>query len=109
MADKLKQMHLSHVMVIEMGRLSAVIAVLILVALCGTAAEAYVIQPEELEEIIKNIETYPNLVIIDVRKAEDYANGHIPGAINIYWKSFRDEKGVLLPVCLLYTSDAADE
>ena len=81
-----------------MVRLSAVIAVLILVALCGTAAEAYVIQPEELEEIIKNIETYPNLVIIDVRGAEDYANGHIPGAINIYWKSFRDEKGVLLPV-----------
>ena len=81
-----------------MVRFSAVIAVLILVALCGTAAEAYVIQPEELKEIIENIETYPNLVIIDVRKAEDYANGHIPGAINIYWKSFRDEKGVLLPV-----------
>jgi len=36
--------------------------------------------PVELNEMIKNKE---NINIVDVRSAEDYAKGHIPGATNL--------------------------
>ena len=34
------------------------------------------------------------LNIIDVRRAEDYKNGHIPGAINIPREKWQDAKGL---------------
>ncbi len=40
----------------------------------------------------------PSVVIIDVRSPEKYAAGHIPGAINLPWYSFRGENGVLIPL-----------
>ena len=36
--------------------------------------------PVELDRMIKTCE---NIVIVDVRDAEDFAKGHIPGAINL--------------------------
>ena len=36
--------------------------------------------PVELDRMIKSGE---NIVIVDVREAEDFAKGHIPGAINL--------------------------
>jgi len=42
---------------------------------------AFTTGPVELERWIKSGEN--NLVIVDVREAEDYAKGHIPGAINL--------------------------
>lgn len=42
---------------------------------------AFTTGPIELERWIKAGED--NLVVVDVREAEDYAKGHIPGAINI--------------------------
>lgn len=42
---------------------------------------AFTTGPVELERWIKAGEN--NLVVVDVREAEDYAKGHIPGAINI--------------------------
>lgn len=42
---------------------------------------AFTTGPVELEKWIKSKED--NLVIVDVREAEDYGKGHIPGAINI--------------------------
>lgn len=35
------------------------------------------------DEIFHLRKTEPNLVVIDVRRAEDYNNGHLEGAINI--------------------------
>jgi rhodanese-related sulfurtransferase len=43
------------------------------------------ILPEELYEADKE-----NLFILDVRKPEDYENGHIEGAINIFWLELLD-------------------
>ena len=40
----------------------------------------------------------PNVVIVDVRTPEQYAEGHIPGAINLDWANFRKEKGVFIGV-----------
>jgi rhodanese-related sulfurtransferase len=42
---------------------------------------AFTTGPVELERWIKTGED--NLVVVDVRAAEDFAKGHIPGAINI--------------------------
>lgn len=42
---------------------------------------AFTTGPVELERWIKTGED--NLVIVDVRAAEDFAKGHIPGAINL--------------------------
>lgn len=40
----------------------------------------YTTGPVELDRMIKSCE---NIVIVDVRDAEDFAKGHIPGAINL--------------------------
>jgi rhodanese-related sulfurtransferase len=42
---------------------------------------AFTTGPVELDRWIKTGED--NLVVVDVRAAEDYAKGHIPGAVNI--------------------------
>ncbi|MGD0262133.1 MAG: rhodanese-like domain-containing protein [Verrucomicrobiota bacterium] len=42
---------------------------------------AFTLGPVELERWIKTGED--NLVLVDVRAAEDFAKGHIPGAINL--------------------------
>jgi len=34
-------------------------------------------------ELARNLKQGTNFVVIDVREAEDYAKGHIPGAINL--------------------------
>ena len=45
-----------------------------------------------LEKNIKN----PKVVILDVRKIEEYAAGHIPGAINVFYGSWAVKRGDLL-------------
>jgi len=37
------------------------------------------------------------VVIVDVRSPSDYAAGHIPGAVNVFWDATFDEDRVLLP------------
>jgi 3-mercaptopyruvate sulfurtransferase SseA len=39
----------------------------------------------------------PDAVIVDVRSPSDYAAGHIPGAVNVYWDATLDKDRVLLP------------
>jgi len=48
---------------------------------------AFTMGPVELKKAINNKE---NIVVVDVRKAEDYKNGHIPGAISIPATEFED-------------------
>ncbi|MCX5857416.1 MAG: rhodanese-like domain-containing protein [Deltaproteobacteria bacterium] len=40
--------------------------------------------------------TNPKLIIVDLRKVEDYKAGHIPGAINVFYGSWAIKKGDLL-------------
>ena len=47
---------------------------------------AFTTGPVELERMMKNNEVN----IVDVRAAEDYAEGHIPGAVNLPKDSGRD-------------------
>jgi rhodanese-related sulfurtransferase len=52
------------------------------------AKNAFTTGPVELERMMKNNEVN----VVDVRAAEDYAEGHIPGAVNLpkdQWASFK--------------------
>jgi len=53
------------------------------------AKMAFTTGPVELERMMKNNEVN----VVDVRAAEDYAKGHIPGAINLpkdQWHTLKD-------------------
>lgn len=52
------------------------------------AKMAFTTGPVELERMMKNNEVN----VVDVRAAEDYAEGHIPGAVNLpkdQWQTFK--------------------
>jgi len=52
---------------------------------------AFTTGPVELERMIKSQEA---ITVIDVRAAEDYAKGHIPGSINVPKESWENPKGL---------------
>ncbi len=80
-----------------MRKLKLVVALsMITMLLLPAAVLARDIAPFEstgwLEKNLKN----PKVVILDVRKVEEYAAGHIPGAINVFYGSWAVKRGDLL-------------
>lgn len=65
----------------------------------GSVNHALVATTVDVEAAISN----PGYVIIDARTAEEFASGHIPGAVNIPAAANFDENGALLPIEELYT------
>jgi rhodanese-related sulfurtransferase len=53
---------------------------------------AFTTGPVELDRWIKSAED--NLVVVDVRAAEDYAKGHIPGATNVPKDQWTNPRGL---------------
>ena len=53
---------------------------------------AFTIGPVELDRWIKSEED--NLVVVDVRAAQDFAKGHIPGAINLPKEKWNQPQGL---------------
>src|SRR5438445_3335116 len=53
---------------------------------------AFTTGPVELDRWIKSGEN--NLVVVDVREPEDYAKGHIPGAINVPKERWNNPQGL---------------
>jgi len=53
---------------------------------------AFTTGPIELDRWIKSGEN--NLTVVDVREAEDYAKGHIPGAINVPKENWENPQGL---------------
>ena len=53
---------------------------------------AFTTGPVELDRWLKSHEN--NLVVVDVREAEDYAKGHIPGAINLPKEKWENPEGL---------------
>src|SRR5579862_4351481 len=53
---------------------------------------AFTIGPVELDRWVKSDED--NLTVIDVRAAEDFAKGHIPGGINIPREKWHQPQGL---------------
>jgi len=80
-----------------MRGLKFVVAVwMIMMLLLPAAVLARDIAPFEstgwLEKSLKN----PKVVIVDVRKPEEYAAGHVPGAVNVFYGSWAVKRGELL-------------
>ena len=66
------------------------------------AKMAFTTGPVELERMMKNKEVN----IVDVRAAEDYAEGHIPGAVNLpkdQWRSLTDLRKDKINVLYCYS------
>lgn len=49
-------------------------------------------------EAVKALAGDPNVVVVDVRSPSDYAAGHIPGSVNVFWDDTFDGDRVLKPV-----------
>jgi rhodanese-related sulfurtransferase len=52
---------------------------------------AFTTGPVEVDSAIR---AHENIVVVDVRAAEDYAKGHVPGAINIPKGSWENPEGL---------------
>ena len=50
-----------------------------------------------MSEAVKIMETEKNYIILDVRRADEFAEGHIPGAINVANESIGAEEIPELP------------
>ncbi|RYE59176.1 MAG: sulfurtransferase, partial [Hyphomicrobiales bacterium] len=63
------------------------------------AATAPAAGPQFLDEAaVKALASDPNVVVLDVRSPSDYAAGHIPGSVSLFWDQTLDADRVLLPV-----------
>jgi thiosulfate/3-mercaptopyruvate sulfurtransferase len=64
----------------------------------GAPVDAAADVPQFLDEAkLKALAQDPKVVVVDVRSPSDYAAGHIPGSVNVYWDSTFDKDRVLLP------------
>jgi rhodanese-related sulfurtransferase len=57
-------------------------------------------------ELARNLKNGANIIVIDVREAEDYKKGHIPGAINLphdRWHTFEGLRKESLNVLYCYS------
>jgi thiosulfate/3-mercaptopyruvate sulfurtransferase len=80
-----------------MKKLKWLKAVLIVTALfLPLTALARSINPVVSTDWLQMNLTNPRVVIVDVRKVEDYKAGHIPGAVNVFYGSWAIKKGNLL-------------
>jgi thiosulfate/3-mercaptopyruvate sulfurtransferase len=68
----------------------------IIVLLLPLTAMARGIDPLVSTEWLQKNLNDPKIVIVDVRKVEDYKAGHIPGAVNVFYGSWAIKKGDLL-------------
>jgi thiosulfate/3-mercaptopyruvate sulfurtransferase len=69
------------------------IPIIVFLCLFPLSALAQALSPilstEDLATSLKN----PDLVVVDIRKVEDYKAGHIPGAINVFYGTWAIKKG----------------
>jgi len=62
----------------------AVSIILAILTSCGAVSRK---SPRDIHKIITNPDMHQNIVIVDIRSSSKYADGHIPGAIHIPFRS----------------------
>jgi thiosulfate/3-mercaptopyruvate sulfurtransferase len=76
------------------GWLKAVLV--LMMVMLPLAAAARDIDPIVSADWLQTNLSNAKLVIVDVRKVEEYKTGHIPGAVNVFYNSWAVKKGELL-------------
>ena len=72
------------------------VPLVLMLILMPAAALAQIAGPVvSVSDLEKNL-TNPKVVVVDVRKVEEYKAGHIPGAVNVFYGSWAVKKGALL-------------
>ncbi len=66
-----------------MKYLISVLIALLLLSGCSSSNDKDTYNQVTMDEAIAMMDKAENYIIVDVRTAEEYASGHIPGAINI--------------------------
>ena len=68
----------------KLKRLLPFILSLMLLSSCGTAGGSEISYRQiSTDEAVKMMKDEKNYIILDVRRPDEYAEGHIPGAINV--------------------------
>ena len=78
------------------GLLPIILSALLLTA-CNAPGNSLGYKQITMSEAVKLMKTEKNYIILDVRRADEYAEGHIPGAINIANEVIGTEKIPVLP------------
>ena len=81
----------------KLKRLLPFILSLMLLSSCTAHRNSLGYKQISMSEAVKMMETEKNYIILDVRRADEYAGGHIPGAINIANESIGTEEIPNLP------------
>ena len=67
----------------KMKRLLPFVLSLMLMSSCGTSGSSLGYRQISMSEAVRMMETEKKYIILDVRRADEFAEGHIPGAINV--------------------------
>ena len=76
----------------KLWKVSLLLIMLLIPAVALAQISGPVITADDLEKNLSN----PKLVVVDVRKVEEYKAGHIPGSVNAAYGSWAIKKGELL-------------
>ncbi|MFO7570221.1 MAG: rhodanese-like domain-containing protein [Smithellaceae bacterium] len=77
---------------LQLWKLLLVFVLILLPAAVMAQMAGPIVSVADLEKNLTN----PSVVVLDVRKVEDYREGHIPGAVNVAYGSWALKKGDLL-------------
>lgn len=74
--------------------LTALLALALIMTGCAGGASFEQISQDEARQIMETTDDY---IIVDVRRADEFAEGHIPGAVNVPNETIEEEAGAALP------------
>ena len=80
-----------------MKKLTALLLAALLLVGCSAAPKDADFRQISQEEAASLMETEENYIILDVRRPDEFASGHIPGAVNIPNETIGDEEIPELP------------
>lgn len=71
------------------------LVLLTLIVVVPALAAAGALPPIVTTEWLQNNVTDPELTVVDIRKVEEYREGHVPGAINVFYGTWAVKRGGL--------------